>query len=59
MRIGSPKEVKADEHRVGLTPSAVREYVRAGHEVFVESAAGAGIGAPDDAYIQAGAAGEA
>ena len=45
MRVGVPKEIKTHEYRVGLTPGAVREYVHAGHEVVVETGAGAGIGA--------------
>jgi alanine dehydrogenase len=56
MRIGVPKEIKAHEYRVGLTPGAVREYVSAGHSVVVESKAGDGIGAGDDAYRSVGAA---
>ena len=55
MLVGVPKEIKAHEYRVGLTPSAVREYVAHGHKVLVESDAGAGIGAHDDAYRAAGA----
>lgn len=55
MRIGVPKEIKVHEYRVGLTPLAVREYVAAGHAVKVETGAGAGIGADDDAYRRAGA----
>ena len=55
MRIGVPKEIKSQEYRVGLTPGAVREYVVAGHEVFVEKEAGAGIGADDSVYAKAGA----
>ncbi|MEM8923346.1 MAG: alanine dehydrogenase [Actinomycetota bacterium] len=55
MRIGVPREVKDEEHRVGLTPSSVREVVAHGHEVVVESGAGLGIGAADDAYLAAGA----
>jgi alanine dehydrogenase len=55
MRIGVPKEIKVHEYRVGLTPGAVREYVAAGHDVLVETNAGAGIGADDGAYRQAGA----
>src|SRR5215468_10937390 len=54
MRIGVPKEIKVHEYRVGLTPTAVREYVCAGHSVLVETGAGAGIGADDDAYRRAG-----
>jgi alanine dehydrogenase len=55
MRIGVPKEIKVHEYRVGLTPGAVREYVAAGHNVVVETNAGAGIGATDDAYRKVGA----
>ncbi len=55
MRIGVPKEIKNHEYRVGLTPGAVREYVAHGHEVIVQSGAGAGIAADDDAYRAAGA----
>ena len=55
MRIGVPKEIKPHEYRVGLTPGSVREYVAAGHEVTVETGAGAGIGADDEAYRKAGA----
>lgn len=55
MRIGVPKEIKNHEYRVGLTPGAVREYVAHGHEVFVETNAGAGIGAENGAYSAAGA----
>jgi alanine dehydrogenase len=55
MKIGVPKEIKAHEYRVGLTPEAVREYTAAGHLVFVEAGAGAGIGAADDVYGRAGA----
>ena len=55
MRVGVPKEIKTHEYRVGLTPGAVREYVRAGHAVLVESDAGGGIGASDDLYRKAGA----
>jgi len=55
MRIAVPKEIKADEHRVGLTPTAVREYVARGHRLFVETGAGADAGYPDEAYARAGA----
>jgi len=55
MRIGVPREIKSDEYRVGLTPTAVREYVARGHEVLVEQGAGAGAGYADDAYGRAGA----
>ena len=55
MRVGVPSEIKVQEHRVGLTPMAVREYTHAGHEVLVQAGAGAGIGADDAAYAAAGA----
>lgn len=55
MRVGVPREVKTHEYRVGLTPGAVREYVRAGHDVLVETGAGGGIGAGDEVYRKAGA----
>jgi alanine dehydrogenase len=55
MRIGVPSEIKVHEYRVGLTPGAVREYVARGHQVVVQSGAGAGIMATDDAYRAAGA----
>jgi len=56
MMIGVPKEIKSDEYRVGLTPSSVRELVAHGCKVVVESGAGEGIGMPDNAYQDAGAA---
>jgi len=55
MRVGVPAEIKPGEHRVGLTPTAVREYVDKGHEVLVESGAGLGAGYNDDAFRRAGA----
>jgi alanine dehydrogenase len=55
MLIGVPKEIKNHEYRVGLTPGSVRELVHAGHEVIVQSKAGAGIRMNDDDYRTAGA----
>ncbi|WP_170346192.1 alanine dehydrogenase [Ruegeria atlantica] len=55
MKVGVPTEIKANEHRVGLTPAAVSEYVAAGHEIVVQSLAGAGIGASDETYRASGA----
>ncbi|MER9615965.1 alanine dehydrogenase [Mesorhizobium sp. M0207] len=55
MRIGCPREIKNHEYRVGLTPGSVREYVAHGHEVLIETGAGAGSGADDNAYRAAGA----
>ncbi len=55
MIVGSPKEIKAQEHRVGLVPSSVKEMVAHGHKVIIESGAGAGINFSDDDYKKAGA----
>ncbi|MEM8704230.1 MAG: alanine dehydrogenase [Pseudomonadota bacterium] len=55
MRIGVPKEIKNHEYRVGLTPDSVHEMIAHGHEVLVETNAGAGIGASDADYQAAGA----
>jgi alanine dehydrogenase len=55
MRVGVPKEIKPGEHRVGLPPTAVREYVARGHQVLIETTAGAGAGYSDEAYVKAGA----
>lgn len=55
MRIGVPREIKTAELRVGLTPDSVRELTRDGHDVFVETNAGLGIDALDEAYVAAGA----
>ena len=55
MRVGCPKEIKNHEYRVGLTPESARELVIHGHEVWIESGAGLGIGASDESYIEAGA----
>jgi alanine dehydrogenase len=55
MRIGVPKEIKNNEFRVAMTPAGVSLIVSHGHEVVVESNAGAGSGFSDDEYIAAGA----
>ena len=55
MLIGIPKEIKVEEFRVGLVPAAVRELVHHGHQVLVETSAGAGVGAPDAEYQRVGA----
>ena len=49
MRVGVPKEIKNNEFRVGLTPGSVREYIAHGHDVLIETNAGSGIGADDEA----------
>jgi alanine dehydrogenase len=55
MRIGVPREIKIQEFRVGLVPEGVRELTQAGHQVIVETGAGAGIGVTDAHYESAGA----
>ncbi len=55
MRIGCPREIKNREYRVGLTPESTKELVSHGHEVWIESGAGLGIGAGDDQYRACGA----
>ncbi|CAM3999241.1 Alanine dehydrogenase [Novosphingobium lubricantis] len=55
MRVGTVREIKNHEYRVGLTPESVSELVSHGHAVWVESGAGSGIGASDDDYAAAGA----
>ena len=55
MKVGIPKEVKILEFRVGMVPAGVRELIHDGHEVFVETSAGAGIGMLDADYEAAGA----
>jgi alanine dehydrogenase len=53
--VGVPKEVKRDEYRVAILPVGVEEFVRARHQVLVESGAGLGSGIPDEQYIEHGA----
>lgn len=55
MRIGVPKEIKNHEYRVGLTPASVAELSALGHEVWIETQAGAAIGFADENYREAGA----
>ncbi len=55
MRIGVPREIKVHEYRVGLVPAGVGELTAAGHEILVESGAGAGIGFSDEDYARSGA----
>jgi alanine dehydrogenase len=55
MLVGVPKEIKNHEYRVGMTPEGVKELIRHGHQVIVETQAGAGIGFEDTAYKVAGA----
>src|ERR1700756_5979349 len=55
MLIGTPKEIKDNEFRVGLTPATVAELTHHGHGVIVEKSAGIGSGLTDDEYRTAGA----
>jgi alanine dehydrogenase len=55
MLIGVPKEIKDHEYRVGVTPAGAHALVQHGHEVLVETRAGAGVGFPDSEYQAAGA----
>ena len=47
MLIGVPKEIKNHEYRVGMAPASVREAIKHGHQVLVETNAGEGIGVND------------
>jgi alanine dehydrogenase len=55
MIIGVPKEIKEQEFRVALLPSAIYQLIRHGHQVLVERSAGLGAGYPDVEYEKAGA----
>ncbi|RFP65659.1 alanine dehydrogenase [Hymenobacter lapidiphilus] len=55
MLIGVPKEIKNNENRVALTPGGAAEFVKHGHEVYVQATAGEGSGFSDEEYKQAGA----
>ena len=55
MIIGTTKELKNHEYRVGLIPDNVSAFVAKGHKVLVETQAGLGAGFLDQDYIDAGA----
>lgn len=55
MKIGCPKEIKAQEYRVGLTPAAAAETVLHGHDVVIQAGAGLAAGFSDEEYQAAGA----
>jgi alanine dehydrogenase len=55
MIIGTPKEIKRDEYRVGLLPVGVEELTRCGHKVLIEAGAGLGSGIADQDYARHGA----
>lgn len=54
MIIGVPKEIKEQEYRVALLPSAAYQLIKRGHQVLVERGAGSGAGYPDTDYAAAG-----
>ena len=55
MKVGSVREIKNNEFRVGMIPDNVKSYVNAGHDVYIEKGAGAGSGFTDAEYEAAGA----
>ncbi len=55
MKIGTPKEIKNNENRVGLTPAGVAALVKHGHIVYIQEGAGANSGFSDDLYLKVGA----
>ncbi len=55
MIVGVPKEIKEQEQRVALLPSATNQLTRRGHSVLVERNAGLGSGYTDQDYVKAGA----
>jgi alanine dehydrogenase len=55
MIVGTVRELKNEEFRVGLTPEGAHALVAAGHKVLVEAGAGEGAGCPDGAYAALGA----
>ncbi len=55
MKIGTTKELKNHEYRVGITPDNAAAFIADGHSVYVETGAGAGVGFTDEMYAQAGA----
>src|SRR6201995_5506435 len=55
MKVGVPTEIKSDEYRVAITPAGVREMTEHGHEVLIQSGAGAGSAFSDERYALQGA----
>jgi alanine dehydrogenase len=54
MKVGSVREIKRHEYRVGLTPANAKAYVAAGHTVLIEKGAGVNAGFEDSEYEAAG-----
>jgi len=55
MKIGTVKEIKNHEYRVGLTPSNIKDYIANGHDVYVQAGAGDGASFSSEEYVAAGA----
>ena len=55
MKIGVPREIAAGERRIALVPESAKKLVEQGNEVVIESARGASVDFPDEAYTAAGA----
>ncbi len=55
MKIGVPREIKNQEHRVAMIPASAQDLVRRGHEVYVQKNAGCGSSYSDEQYISCGA----
>ncbi|WP_203922718.1 alanine dehydrogenase [Rugosimonospora africana] len=55
MKVAIPREVKDQEYRVAITPAGVNEFVRNGHEVYIEAGAGEGSSISDAEFTSAGA----
>jgi alanine dehydrogenase len=54
LKIGVPKEIKADENRIAMTPAGVSALKAHGHDVFIETMAGVGSGINDSDFEAAG-----
>ena len=55
MKVGVPREIKDKEFRVALTPAGAHELIARGHDVLIETEAGAGSGFADADYKAVGA----
>jgi len=55
MKIGTPKEIKNNENRVGLTPAGVSALIKQGHIVYIQKDAGVNSGFSDELYRSVGA----
>ena len=55
MIIGVPKEIKLQEHRIGLTPESVKVLIKRNHEVLIENNGGLEAGFSNEDYLYAGA----